>query len=296
MTITKSTPSPSPSPTSGGEAAGAQKFQTTTKAAASSGRVWMPGALDATGLTGKDLRSLSEGAQARLGRRPAGGSWMSTEEAEGAYYNWNAKQRADFRAKALVGGLLQFGDGDIEAGKLWHSLVLQGANYGAQGQAVSPMDLLAGYVSANSNGQRWVKQGDFEVNPVTGERRYIGPQFKTTTATRVDLTDPASARAVATQIFQQLLGRDPGSGEISAYANALTASEVQNPSQQTTTTQYDMTTGEATDTSTVSSGGVTADGQAMLAADQVKGKKEYGVTQAATTYMNALEGAVYGSH
>jgi hypothetical protein len=39
---------------------------------------------------------------------------------------------------------------------------------------------------------------------------------------------------------------------------------------------------------------MTADGQALLASDEIKKKKEYGATQAATTYMNALLRAVYG--
>jgi hypothetical protein len=160
---------------------------------------------------------------------------------------------------------------------------------------VSPLDILSGYVKSNSNGG-WIKQGDFEVNPVTGERRYVGPKFKTTTQTNVNMTDPATARAIATKVFQDLLGRDPGQGEISAYAQALSQSEQQNPSTTTTTTQYDPTTGEATNSSSISEGGMTADGQALLASDEIKKGKEYGATQAATTYQNALEQAVYGSH
>jgi len=157
---------------------------------------------------------------------------------------------------------------------------------------MSPMDLLAGYVKANSNGGNWVKQGDFEVNPLTGERRYVGPQFKTTTATNTNLTDPATARAIATQLFQQLLGRDPGKGDISSFASALAQSEIQNPSQTTTTTQYDKTTGDATNTSSVNVGGMTDQGRAQLAQDQIKKKPEYANVQAATTYMNALQQAV----
>jgi hypothetical protein len=246
----------------------------------------------ANGLTGRDLNSLSESAQAQLGRRPQGGGWWSVTDAETAYYNWTDKQRADFRAKALVGGLLKLGDGDIEAGALWKGLVDQAANYGAQGKPVAPTDLLAGYVKANSAGGQWVKQGNFEINSLTGEKRYIGPQFKTTTATSTNLTDPATARAVATSMFQQLLGRDPGADEIAAYAAALSQSEIQNPGQTTTTTQYDMLTGDPTNTSSVSAGGMTAEGRAQLAMDAIKKKKEYGATQAATTYMNALDSAV----
>lgn len=294
MAITKgSSPSPSPTPTSPGEAAGAAQFGST--ATSSSGQVWMPVAPfdpTANGLTGRDLNSLSESAQAQLSRRQQSGGWWSVTDAESAYYNWTDKQRADFRAKALVGGLLKLGDGDIEAGTLWKNLVDQASLYGAQGKPVAPTDLLAGYVKANSAGGQWVKQGNFEINSLTGEKRYIGPQFKTTTATATNLTDPATARAVATSMFQQLLGRDPGADEIQAYATALAQSEIQNPGQTTTTTQFDMLTGDPTNTSSVSTGGMTDQGRAQLAMDAIKKKKEFGATQAATTYTNALESAV----
>lgn len=295
MTLNK--PSPSPSSTTTGEAAGAAQFGATTTAAGT-GQVWMPIAPftpDTNGLTGKNTDALSESAQAQLARRPQGGGWWSVTDAEAAYYNWTDKQRADFRAKALVAGLLKTGDGDIEAGGLWKNLVDQAANYGSQGKAVSPTDLLAGYVKANSGGTPWVKQGNFEINSITGEKRYIGPQFRTTTATNINLTDPATARAVATSMFQQLLGRDPGQNEIQAYASALAQSEIQDPSKSTTTTQYDMTTGDPTNTSSVSTGGMTDAGRQQLAMDEIKKKPEYATTQAATTYANALEAAVKGS-
>jgi hypothetical protein len=236
---------------------------------------------------------ISEAGQARNQRRQ-NGAWVSPDTAADQYFGWTQKARDDFRAKGLLGGLLNKAAGDLEAYALWQGLVKQGALYGANGQMVSPMDILAGYVKGNSAGGQWVKQGDFQVNPLTGEKRYVGPQFKTTSQTRVDLTDPATARATATQIFQQLLGRDPGANEIAAYASALSASEQQNPGRETTTTQYDLTTGEPISTSAVSSGGMTDAGRAQLAQDEVKGKSEYATTQAATTYANALERAVYG--
>jgi hypothetical protein len=91
------------------------------------------------------------------------------------------------------------------------------------------------------------------------------------------------------------MGRNPGKGEIGAFASALTQAEQANPLQETVTTQYDMKTGEAVGNSSVSSGGVSADAKAMLAEDQIKGKKEYGALQAATTFQNAFDQLVYGS-
>lgn len=294
MTVTSG---PTPTPTSsGGALSPAQQQQLAALAAGMGasgsggpGRVFM-------GFTpGKTANSpfMSEAGQARRQTQPREPSWWSTEGATSQYFNWTQKQRDDFRAKGLLSGLLTQGAGDLEAYSLWQNLVQQASLYGAQGQRVGPLDILSGYVKSNSSGG-WVKQGDFEVNPLTGEKRYIGPATKTTTQTNVNLSDPATARAIATKVFQDLLGRDPGQGEISAYANALSQSEQSDPSSTTTTTQYDPTTGEATNSASVSTGGMTDDERALLAADQLKKGKEYGAYQAATTYMNALQSAVGG--
>lgn len=291
MTITKGTPSPTPTPTG----------TNTTDAQSQALQQFLAGAQSGTTTsTGKVFMGMTSGAGTVSSYAPTGAtgqkkipkpSWMTTDAATGQYFNWSQKARDDFRAKGLLSGLLTAGAGDLEAYSLWSSLVTQAALYGAKNKQVSPLDILGSYVKGNSNGG-WVKSGDFETNPVTGEKRYVGPQFKTTTQNQVDLTDPATARAIAVKQFQSLLGRDPGQGEIAAFANALSQSEQNNPSSATTTTQYDMTTGTATNTNTVTSGGMTADAQAQLAADEVKNKKEYGATQAATTYMSALKNAV----
>lgn len=290
MTIKSGAPTPAPSPSgtgglSAGESSTVQNFMQQFQAgqAAGAGRVWMPG----VGGQG----ALPPGAPPSA--QQFAGGWMTEDDADGNYFNWTQKARDDFRAKGLLSGLLTQGAGDLEAYQLWQQLVKQSSFYGAQDKQVSPLDILSGYVKSNSSGG-WIKQGDFEINPVTGEKRYVGPKFKTTTQSNVNITDPATARAIATKVFQDLLGRDPGQGEISAYAQALSQSEAANPSQQTTTTQYDPVTGEAIGSSSVTSGGMSADAQQLLAEDEIKKGKEYGATQAATTYMNALQAAVGG--
>jgi hypothetical protein len=100
---------------------------------------------------------------------------------------------------------------------------------------------------------------------------------------------------VATKLFQDLMGRDPGQGELGSFGSALTQAEQANPVVATTTTQYDMDTGQAISSDTSSSGGVSADGKAYIGEQQIKKTKEYGAYQAATTYENALESLVFGS-
>lgn len=291
----------SPTPTPSGEQAGADAFKSAAGTSGGSGKVWL-GDYQSF-LAGRDLNSLTESAQSALSQRKGAPQFVSQKQAEEAFNNWDQKAREDFIAKGLIAGKLKFGDGAMEARDLWKTLVKESANYGSSGIPVSPYEILGSYVSAAGGGKSstggkgdgWTRQGDFEVNLMTGEKRYTGPQFETTTQSRIDLTDPATARAIATKIYQDLMGRNPGKGEIATFANALSQSEQSNPTQETTTTQYDMATGKPTSSNTVSRGGMSSDAKAMLAQDQVKGTKEYGAVQAATTYANALENAVYGA-
>jgi hypothetical protein len=231
--------------------------------------------------------------EVRRGKAPI---WVTKQEAVEDFNKWTDKQRRDFLSMGVVGGLLKLGDGVMEARKLWGNLVDEAATDGKAGRKTMPWDVLASYVrEAGGTGGRWVKQGDFEVNTVTGERRYIGPRFKTQADTRTDLTDPDTARAIATKLFQDMMGRDPGRGELGAFATALHQAEESNPVTQVTTTEYNMKTGEAIGSKTNSSGGMTAEGRGLIGESQIKRDPEYGAFQAATTYQNVLENLVNGA-
>lgn len=229
--------------------------------------------------------------------------WLSEDEAMAEFYRWSEKKRRDFLAQLVVGGLLDSGAGVVEAEKAWKMLVQTAARFGAADQKVSPFDLLTSYVKAAGGAQKdaWRQKGAFEVNTITGERRYAGPGTylgdgrAVQTDTRTDLTDPDTARALATRLFQNMMGRDPGAGELGAFADALHAAEAASPVTQTTTTQYNMETGQVLSQDTQTSGGLSAEARAHIAEQQIKGKKEYGVTQAVTTYQNALESLIFGS-
>jgi hypothetical protein len=315
MSLGKSSPSPSPSATTGESDALNALIQSLAGSSTGTGgdKVYM-------GLRPSRERTYTSYAQAvaagqaqisqnytsyaqavAAGKKQAAArkNYMSTYEALASYDNWTTKKQDDFLAKLKISGLVQSDAGPIEAYKVWEALVNESARKTANGQDVSPFDILGSYVSqAGGTGKgAWVKDasGKWETNAVTGERRYVGPRFSTTTDSRIDYTDPATARAIATKMFQDMMGRDPGKGELSSFGSALSAAEASNPTVATTTTEYNTTTGEAVGSSTVSKGGVAEAGKEQLAEEQIKGKKEYGATQAATTYMNALENAVYGA-
>jgi hypothetical protein len=213
--------------------------------------------------------------------------------------HWSGKQLNDFIAHGIMAGQLQDDAGPVEAQKLWKKLVDRSQAYTTAGRKISPWDVLSMYLtgqqSRSSSADAWVRQGDFEVNRYTGEKRYVGPHFKTTYQQQVDLTDPVTAKAIATSVFQQLMGRDPGKGELGTFAGALNTAESNSPIVQQTTTEYDMNTGEAVGTKSSSKGGFGANAKQYLAEQQVKGKKEYGAVQAATTYKNALDNAVFNN-
>lgn len=229
--------------------------------------------------------------------------WISEADAINRFYGWKKKDQDDFLAKGIVSGLLKLGDGAMEASKLWGKLVKEAAQYGKAKKKVSPFDILASYVSAAGGMAKnsWQQMGAFEVNVQTGERRYVGPGTylgdgrAQQVDTRTDLTDPDTARAIATKLFQDMMGRDPGAGELSAFASALHTAESNAPVVNTTTTTYNMDTGQPVSTGTETSGGMTSEGRALIGENQIKGKKEYGVNQAVTTYQNAFENLIYGA-
>lgn len=264
-----------------GEAAGAAKFSSAaTTGALGAGQVFMglqSLATPSARLSSAALQSLGDlgaGAVRSASGQTKQPNWATTQQALDSFYGWSAKQLGSFMAKAALGGLLQPGDGVMEADALWQKLVKEAAAYGAQGAQVSPMDILASYVGSGGGAK---------------------PFARTTTQKQVDLTDPDTAKALATSVWQQLLGRDPNPGELGSFAGALQTAEQNNPSMTTTTTQYDAQ-GNATSSSSTNSGGMTDAGRQYLAEQQIKANPEFGATQAATTYMNALESAIYGAH
>lgn len=249
-----------------------------------------------------NVRFRPKGAEEK-GRLTRTDRWFTEDDAMAEYYNKPEAQRRAMIGQFVLAGLVPYGAGDLEGEDAWQKLVQTAARFGQAGNKVSPYDLLKSYVDASGGTAKnaWQNLGAFEVNVITGEKRYAGPGVylgdgrASQTDTRVDLTDPDTARAMATKLFQQMMGRDPGAGELSSFARALATAEAANPVTQTTVTQYNMDTGQPISQDTTSSGGVSAEGKALIGENQIKGKKEYGVNQAVTTYQGALEQLIYGS-
>lgn len=255
-----------------------------------------------------------------VGRHPRQVPNIATaDDAYSMWFQMSGKQRSDIIAKGIIGGQLQSDAGLMEGEQLWKNLVASAARFGAAGQQVGPMDILNSYVSAAGYGMtdkqrrdagkgsfpsgaifdakgkftNKYRDGDFIVDQISGQRTYVGPKFKTQTQQQTDLTDPNTAHALVTSIFQQMLGRDPGSGELTQFASALADAERNNPVSVTQTDEYNSA-GDVVNSTSQRTGGLDAQGKQYLLEQQAKANPEYGATQAATTYMGALEKAIWG--
>jgi len=285
------------------ESSGASKFKASGGGGAKAGGQVYMGTRTTTGAEGRENDpNLSPAAIAQLGRQSKKVPIVLGEsDALAAFDNMSQKQLRDFILSGQVGGQLTEDAGPIEAYALLKKLVALAQAYTAAGRKISPSDVLGMYVTSAAQNQQSAWQVQFRggrkflVNSQTGEVKYQGPKFETTYQKSVDLTDPVTAKAIATSLFQQMMHRDPGKGEMAGFADALRNAEQNSPVVAETTTEYDPNTGEAIGTNTTSSGGMTADAKAYLGQQKIKKSKEYGVTQAATTYANALEDAVFNN-
>lgn len=284
---------------SSGEEAGANKFKTNTTTSAAAGQVYMgapagPGYVSPYAPTGA------------TGAAPAIETVLSKNEAYEFFDGFSGKQLRDFIAAGQVAGQLQDDAGFIEGRAFWKKLVDASAGLTKAGRKITPYDVLSGYLGKGplagkgaSSSSLWGVQyrggRKFLVNSETGEVKYQGPRFETTYNKSIDLTDPTTAKAIATSVFQQLMHRDPGKGELGGFSDALRNAEQQSPTVTNTTIEYDPDTGEPVGQSSTATGGFSADAKMYLAEQRVKGSKEYGTVQAATTYEGALEDAVFNN-
>lgn len=323
-TYGRPTASPTPTPSSG-EDAGAERMRAMNTPGGNTSGAFSLGQGAWNGKTvyyGLVTPSSGRGSGGRIGEEGTGEAvpmWLTPQQAYEDYFSWSASQRRELIQKGILSGQLQENAGEMEGAAWWKSLVESAARFGAAGNPLSPMGLADGYVQGQGLGMtdqqrfklqrgsfpsgaifdssgkytRTYRDGQFIVDEMTGTRTYVGPKFKTTTDVHTDLTDPATAKALTTSLFQQLVGRDPGEGELGQFAAALTQAEQAAPVTTSTTNEYNDL-GEVVNQTSKTSGGITAEGKQQLLTDKLKGTKEAGVYQAATTYSNALRNLIWG--
>ena len=145
------------------------------------------------------------------GQQAAAPQYLSKQDAYNFFNTFSGKMLQDFIAKGQVAGQLADDAGLIEAKSFWKKLVDSSMGFTAVGRNVSPMDVLASYLGQGPMGVKgaggagrplWQTQyrggRKFLVNSQTGEVQYKGPRFETTYNKALDITDPSTAKAVAT--------------------------------------------------------------------------------------------------
>lgn len=203
-------------------------------------------------------------------------------EAKGEFYNWSESERRKW-ADHLIGlGLLAPEDAE-DYGSLrdtWFDVVDETANFTTAGKELDPWDV-ASLIAGGEKGAAARKAARDKAN-FTGT--------KTTTSKSVDLTDPATAKALVNDTLSRQLGRAATDEEVVEFTNVLNNAARANPSITTTATTYEG--GEAVGQSSTTSGGVTAAGQQQMIQDEAMATPEYGAYQAAATYLPTLFQAI----
>lgn len=198
-------------------------------------------------------------------------------EAEGAFYQWGDDERNQWGKRLYGAGVLK--DPHDFEGMLsaWKYAVSQTAAYNASGrEKLTPwafMDMLE-------------KQGTYK-DALAARQAATQPRTTTNSSTQYSIPSKSDAQAAIRTLFKEQLGRDPEDGEMDRYTSMLISKFKANPASTTTTTTTDPN-GNSTSRSTSKSGF----NPAGYLEDKAQADPEYGAYQAATTYFNALQGAL----
>lgn len=203
---------------------------------------------------------------------------MRASEAELQMYRWQGEAEYDRWGDLLVSlGIIDEGDSRSldSLDKYWRLAVDSAAAFATVGRQVTPwqaMRMIAGDEEAirkrtgggdgGSGGPRTVRQRTF------------------------NLTSPQDAKGLINNVLTQHLGRRPTEEEYEAFTATLNAAERANPT--TTIVNYDED-GNSTSTTT---GGLTAAGASTLLEDEARALPDYAETQAAMFYANVLFGSL----
>jgi hypothetical protein len=201
---------------------------------------------------------------------------------------------------------------------VWESAVQYSARKYASGSKATPWDmipLMAGAWRGDgslADRSRALAESLNEPRTITQTAHTAGRRI-VETATQVDISNPEQSRALVQNVLSQALGRWATGAELEEFVGSLNAYQRENPTvttrttdvapetrTQTTTESADGTSqssetsvqGGESNTSTTTQQGATAEGAQQLLMEQAMESPDYGAYQAATTYMDALLGAL----
>lgn len=223
------------------------------------------------------------------------------EQARNVPLGWSEQELKKFVNQGILNKIPGFGTGMgmPEIVSAWDDLIKASAGFNqgvtGPGQKMwTPWDVMDSYKNDGKFGTVKSADGDWLLDASTGERiKYIGPRTKTSTAKKIDLSNPEDVKALTTQMLTELLGRAPNADELAKYRSSINGYEREHPLVTTTTETLDER-GEVVETSQKTSGGVSAEGRAGLISEAAKQGPEYGKFQSATTYWDAMMQMISG--
>jgi len=208
---------------------------------------------------------------------------ITLSEAQGQFYSWDEGERRAWGEHLANLGLIDPED-VADYGILrdqWNAVIGEAANFTTAGKKLDPWDV-ASLIAGSSD--------DIAARKAASERAKPFSGTKTSTSKTVDLTDPATGKALVNDTLSRYLGRAASDEEIAEFIGVLNNAERSNPATTQTATTYQD--GDAVSQSSTTSGGITAAGRQQMIADEAMESPEYGAYQAAATYLPALFGAI----
>lgn len=244
---------------------------TTNTSSALSSKVFMGGAVAAAH---EDSRHTLMGAPAEpKGTRPA---YVDIQDAYVQWFRMDPAEQVELTDRFYRAGLISNPGDYAAAAREWRSAVDAAAGYNAAGKDITPWQVI--------NLAEILRAKD---TPDAA----AGPKQTTQVSTRVDVLSRPDAEAIVMNVFRGAVGRDPEQGELDRYAALLIGKSKANPTKSTTTTDY-TADGSVATSNTISTGGISSAALQQAAQDEARADPEYGAYQAATTYFNALIGAL----
>ena len=197
---------------------------------------------------------------------------ITPDQAVAKFYDLTPEQQRALGTSLYRAGVISDPKDFQQVQSAWTNAVKMSVNATATGKQLSPWDSLNMMMTYNTG----ANGGALNAKP------------KQTTETSVNIPNPADAKVLINGIFQSAMGRDPTDQELAKYTALVTGAAQKNPSKTTTTYSYD-TNGQTIGSNRVTSGGTNLQ---QVALDKAKADPQYGAYQAATTYFNALIGAI----
>ncbi len=205
-------------------------------------------------------------------------------EAQLEFYRWSKDDQSEWGDFLLNLGLIEKDEArDYEVLKnAWMVVLDEATGFTAAGKKLTPWDV-ARWMS-NQNAQNGSK---FRLGR-GGGRSFTGTKSRTDTS--IDLSDPATAKAIVNNVLSQALGRAANDDELRKFTATLNAAERANPTRTTTT--FNIVDDEVTSSSSTTTGGLTGAGKEQVLLDQAMQAPDYGAYQAARMVLSWLGQAI----